>query len=1065
MGSRLQHPIWRKALRDAGLPESKVQEVVKRIGDHYQPWQESTFPGLLGNVVAGRIANRLDLGGSNFVTDAACASSISALHSALAELYLGDSDMVIAGGVDALNDILMYMCFSKTPAFSPTGDCRPFSEEADGTLIGEGVGMLALRRLEDAERDGDQIYAVIRGLGASSDGRGSSVYAPRPEGQAKALRRAYDHAGYSPATVELVEAHGTATKAGDAAEVRGLTSVFQPANPEGGAWCALGSVKSQIGHTKAAAGSAGLIKVALALHSKVLPPTLKVAKPNSQLGLDDGPLYVNTEARPWIRGSAHPRRGSVSSFGFGGSNFHVTLEEYTGPGRRAERLRVWSEELVALSAPSDAVLAERVEAVRGRVDAGESLARIAYSAAAAFDASEPARLAVVAGDLDELVEKLDRASTAIAEGKQKAVPDPDIVFGSDVERGRTAFLFPGQGSQYVGMGAGLAMTFDPVRSVWDAAADVEELSEAPLHLAVYPPPAFTDEARADQHARVTEMDTAQPAIAAVSLGMLSLLDELGIAPDVVAGHSYGEVTALAAAGRLDRDRLLAIAKTRGRLMSEAASSRAGAMAAVVASAEQVRELLGDADVVLANDNAPNEVVIAGGVDEMVAARARLKEAGLKTIPLPVASAFHSSIVADSCEPFHDYLGGVAWEDGAVDVFANLTAEPYPADAAEARRILADQLASPVRFREMIEAMYADGVTHFVEVGPGSVLTKLVGRCLGDRSHVAVALDDKRGKGLRAFWRGVGRLAADGFPIDLPALAEGYREPAEPIPTKPHQILVTGSNHDKPYPPAEGAAGLPAPNPEPVTQATTPTTKSMSDTKQPAPDDHADRGRGRRWPFRPLHCLRRPSSRLRLRPPAVDPAALSQVHAGSRSTHIVDTRSSWPRATGASWRWRLRCSGSSGRARRCPESRAPVIDPSDPDGGSTGSGGRAGTAPATGSGRRAAGSRGVGPGARGVGGPARTRPARAGSGRAHASRESGGAGGRSGGGGHHGARIGGRVGEDWLSGGDARPWTWRWRPGWGIDSIKQVEILSRAAGADPRHAGDRAVRAGDAAHAP
>ena len=192
MGARLQHPIWRKALREAGLPESRVQEIVGRIKDHYQPWQESTFPGLLGNVVAGRIANRLNLGGSNFVTDAACASSISALQAGLAELYLGDSDMVIAGGVDALNDILMYMCFSKTPAFSPTGDCRPFSDDADGTLIGEGVGMLALRRLEDAEADGDAIYAVIRGLGASSDGKGSSVYAPRPEGQAKALQRAYE---------------------------------------------------------------------------------------------------------------------------------------------------------------------------------------------------------------------------------------------------------------------------------------------------------------------------------------------------------------------------------------------------------------------------------------------------------------------------------------------------------------------------------------------------------------------------------------------------------------------------------------------------------------------------------------------------------------------------------------------------------------------------------------------------------------------------------------------------------------------------------------------------------
>ncbi|MBT8489138.1 MAG: hypothetical protein KJO65_09980, partial [Gemmatimonadetes bacterium] len=509
MGSRLQHPIWRKALRDAGLPESRVQEIIQRIKDHYQPWQESTFPGLLGNVVAGRIANRLNLGGSNFVTDAACASSISALQAGLHELYLGDSDMVIAGGVDALNDILMYMCFSKTPAFSPTGDVRPFSEEADGTLIGEGVGMLALRRLEDAEADGDPIYAIIRGLGASSDGKGSSVYAPRPEGQAKALRRAYEKADYSPATVELVEAHGTATKAGDAAEVRGLTSVFGPENDEGARWCALGSVKSQIGHTKAAAGSAGLIKVALALHHKVLPPTLKVSRPNAKLGLEDGPLYINTEARPWIRGSDHPRRGSVSSFGFGGSNFHVTLEEYTGPGNRPPRLRAWSEELVLLSAGSADELASELSALQQEVVGGHPLALIAHDCASTFEAGAPARAAIVAGSPQELHEKAGRAAEALTAGDPAELPDADIAFGFGVpERGKLAFVFPGQGSQYVGMGAAVAMAFDDARQVWDAAADMDEFADDRLDRAVFPPPAFTDEERAKQSSRVTAMTMA-----------------------------------------------------------------------------------------------------------------------------------------------------------------------------------------------------------------------------------------------------------------------------------------------------------------------------------------------------------------------------------------------------------------------------------------------------------------------------------------------------------------------------------------------------------------------------
>ena len=221
LGSRLQRPIWLNALRENGIAEDEAQAICDRIADSYVPWTEASFPGLLGNVIAGRIANKFDLGGTNCVVDAACASSLSALSMGLSELHLGLSDMVIVGGVDTLNDILMYMCFSKTPALSMTGDCRPFSDQADGTILGEGVGMLALRRLEDAERDGDRIYAVIRGIGSSSDGQGTAVYAPNASGQAQALRRAYEQAGYSPRTVELLEAHGTATKAGDVAEFTG----------------------------------------------------------------------------------------------------------------------------------------------------------------------------------------------------------------------------------------------------------------------------------------------------------------------------------------------------------------------------------------------------------------------------------------------------------------------------------------------------------------------------------------------------------------------------------------------------------------------------------------------------------------------------------------------------------------------------------------------------------------------------------------------------------------------------------------------------------------------------
>ncbi len=334
MAARLQHPVWRKAMRDSGLEEGQIADVIDRIRKSFPEWTEASFPGLLGNVVAGRVANRLDLHGPNCVTDAACASSLAAVSMAVGDLQLGRADVVITGGVDTMNDVFMYMCFSKTPALSRTGDCRPFSKDGDGTMLGEGIAMFALKRLADAERDGDRVYAVIRGLGGASDGKAKSVYAPLPEGQARALRRAYEEAGYGPATVELVEAHGTGTVAGDAAEFAGLRSVFDAAGRKDRQWCALGSVKSQIGHTKAAAGAAGMFKAVMALHHGVIPPTIKVTEPNPELALETSPFYLSTRARPWIRGADHPRRAGVSSFGFGGSNFHVALEEYTGPGQR-----------------------------------------------------------------------------------------------------------------------------------------------------------------------------------------------------------------------------------------------------------------------------------------------------------------------------------------------------------------------------------------------------------------------------------------------------------------------------------------------------------------------------------------------------------------------------------------------------------------------------------------------------------------------------------------------------------------------------------------------------------
>jgi acyl transferase domain-containing protein/acyl carrier protein len=835
MASRMERPKWIKSLREEGLDEETAQRVCDRIAAHYAQWQESSFPGLLPNVVAGRIAHKLDLGGTNYITDAACASSFAAMNVALNELYLRQSDLVITGGVDALNTISMFMCFSKTPALSPTGDCRPFSEDADGTMLGEGIGMVALKRLEDAERDGDSIYAVIRGLGASSDGKSSSVYAPLPEGQARAIRRAYANAGYAPHTVELIEAHGTATRAGDTAELQGLGAVFEAAGQasaqsvsQSGPRIALGSVKSNIGHTKAAAGVAGLIKVTLALQHKILPPTIKVKAPNPKLVQEPSAFYLNTEARPWIRGASHPRRASVSSFGFGGTNFHVTVEEYPnkgqGDGAARPRLRQFKTELFLFSAPTaEALQTACREAMSGPLESELAFRLLAAASQQHFDAADARRLALVATDAEDLRRKLDQALGGLQQATDAPFALPSgVYYGVGAQKEKLGFLFPGQGSQYLNMGAELAMAFDAAREAWDEIAESELWANGPaLHQLAFPPPAFTDQQREAQEARLKETHWAQPAIANMSASQLRLLRELGLRPDGCAGHSLGELTALHAAGAFDHETLISIARRRGQLM-DAAAQTPGAMLAVRASAEVVEDLLRrwESGATVANYNSPEQTILAGTAQEIAEIKIRFESENCPCALLPVATAFHSGIVAPAAQPFQEFLEGVAFRPAALPVYANLDGTPYPDDCAEGRRQLGEQLIRPVRFVDQVERMYADGIRVFVEVGPQAALTGLVESILRGRDYVAIALDRKGQDGVTQFWRALGQLAVAGYALDLARLLEGY-ETLDPSPahsSKPLSVSINGANYAKRYPPKEGAAGLPKPNSAPAPHA-------------------------------------------------------------------------------------------------------------------------------------------------------------------------------------------------------------------------------------------------------
>jgi acyl transferase domain-containing protein/acyl carrier protein len=769
LGARLGHPLWRRALREAGVDDAIAETVVQRIADGYVGWQESSFPGLLGNVVAGRIANRFDLGGTNCVVDAACASSLSALHLAALELTAGRADVVLTGGVDTFNDVFMYMCFSKTPALSPTGDVRPFDAAADGTVLGEGVGMVVLKRLDRAREDGDRIYAVLRGIGTASDGRGNAVYAPKAAGQVECLRDAYRVAGVGPDTVELVEAHGTGTKVGDATEAAALVEVYRGSG-RNGTWCALGSVKSQIGHTKAAAGVAGLIKVAAALHHKVLPPTIKVQQPLDALQPGRSPFYVNTAARPWVQ-TDHPRRAAVSAFGFGGSNFHCVLEEAAARKDQVD----WDGrvQIIALAGRDGAALRSQLSALPSAED-WEAVRHFAAGSRRDWSASAPWRMVLV----------VERGRTEIARQRQQALdlleqparkpgpPMEGVFFSCGATLGKVAVVFPGQGAQYVGMLRDLACRFPHFQ---DALAEGDRIwrESSPdtrdrLSDRTYPFGAFTADERAAQEAALRDTATAQPALAAVCLGAWRILESFGTRADFAAGHSFGELLALCVDGRLTAEELFRLALLRGRLMADAGGD--GGMLAVAASTLEVEALLHQErlDLVIANHNTPQQVVLAGRVAEIDRAEALWTARRTSVRRLAVGSAFHSPLVAPAAGPLRAALEDMALPAGALPVFANTTATAYPASAAEARALLAEQLARPVRWVDEVENLWAAGARTFLEVGPGRRVSGMIDAILHDREHACVALDTSSGQrsGMFDLACCLAELAVRGHPNDL-----------------------------------------------------------------------------------------------------------------------------------------------------------------------------------------------------------------------------------------------------------------------------------------------------------
>jgi acyl transferase domain-containing protein/NAD(P)H-dependent flavin oxidoreductase YrpB (nitropropane dioxygenase family)/NAD(P)-dependent dehydrogenase (short-subunit alcohol dehydrogenase family) len=717
---------------------------------------EDSFPGVLSNVISGRISNRLNTGGRNFTVDAACASSLAALDIAFGELTSHRADMVVLGGADAHNSIGDFLMFSSTFALSKRGYCATFDKDADGIALGEGVGVLLLKRLEDAERDGDKIHAVIKGVGASSDGKNLGLTAPSRHGQIKALEDAYTSSGIHPSDVGLIEAHGTGTVVGDRIELGALTDVFLDAGTLPNR-AQLGSVKTQIGHTKCAAGAAGLIKAVLAVKHGIRPATLNLKAPNAAY-VDGGPFFFRTDkAGLW---SEERRVAGVSGFGFGGTNFHTLLENYETT-RPDTVLKAWPSELLVFRGKSAEEARELMEKVRTLllVNNRLKLRDIAYSLACygEDDATETAiQYVIVATGREELLARIEATL-----GGESA----DGVYPLEPLEGKVAFLFPGQGSQRVDMAADLFVIFPKLRRLLEAHPEYEQI--------LFPPAAFNAKEKAAQRDAITNTLNAQPLLGLVDLGIAELLRDFGVVADMACGHSYGELPALSFAGAIAADDLLDLSRARAQAVLDAVGEDPGRMIAVSTDQQTLEGLLeGEKELWAVNLNAPRQTVVAGTSAAIAAFADKLKEAEVNFTELNVAAAFHSPLLKAAEGIFGQALKDIKLSKPALDVWSNTTADRYPQTAVAIKRRLGEHLVKPVRFVDEIEAMYEDGARVFIEVGPGGVLTGLTDKILADKETLLIQTERKGAEGISLLLHGLGRYIASGRTIDLKGLFVG-----------------------------------------------------------------------------------------------------------------------------------------------------------------------------------------------------------------------------------------------------------------------------------------------------
>jgi len=779
--------------------DQDLETIKQELRSSLPPTGVEVIPGLVTNIITGRIANRFDFMGSNYTIDAACASSLIAVEIAMQNLRSGKCDVAVVGGVQASTPAPILMMFCQLSALSKQNKIRPFDKDADGTLLGEGVGMMVLKRREDAEARGDRIYAILKGVSSSSDGRAVGLLAPRVEGEELALRRAYQQTGISPRSVGLLEAHGTGTLVGDAAEIEAIARVFGTRAEGELPFCALGSVKSMISHLIPAAGIASLIKCALALYHRVLPPTLNVENPHPEV--EKTCCYLNTETRPWVHGQETPRRAGVNAFGFGGINAHAILEEYPiDPANYSVCQHHWPTELCILQAESRSELIRQCERIEKFVSLSPAveLKDIAHSLNLKLQ-PDTVRLAVVATSVSELAEKLERARISLQDPKCAEIKDPSGIYYADHplgKEGKIAFVFPGEGSQYTGMLSDLSIHFPLVRTWFDIIERTFHQKGSKLlpSQLLFPPPFGTW--TAEMEARLWDMDVGPATVFAANQALFSLLFCMGIHPQATVGHSTGEYSALLGCGAIKwvssgEDELIQSMHSLNNVYDQCSSADlipTGSLLVVSGSepdlAFSVLKSNGNG-LHLAMDNCPHQTILFGSDAAVKKAAAQLRRKGAICSEMPFGRAYHTALF----QPFTNQVAGFFHNLNIVeplcDQYSCATAAKFPRDPEQIRSLAVSQWARPVRFRETIKAMHEDGVRLFLEVGPRGNLSAFIDDILSAKQHLALPIDVRHRAGTTQLNHALGLLAANGIPMYLHYLYlhRGPKELSFESPTK------------------------------------------------------------------------------------------------------------------------------------------------------------------------------------------------------------------------------------------------------------------------------------------